>query len=102
MDSSGAQSWTVLEAILFLSVYSIASYVQPQGYFGLGFELRKNDTMRLRNQNWKLQSWKISWGAEGRGKKGGFLKIQCVGTDLVWFIEEASKRSSPESRVSYS
>lgn len=37
-------------------------------------------------------------GAEG----GGLLRIECAGTDLVWFIEEISERSSPESHVSCS
>lgn len=36
------------------------------------------------------------------GREGGLLKIQCAGTDLVWFIEEVPERSSPESRVSCS
>lgn len=96
---SKGQSWTALEpgqASLFLSAYSISSHVQPQGYSRACVGLRKNGTVRF--SNLKLQSQRLNWGTGRRG----LLRTQYAGTHLVWFIEEVSKRSSPESHVSCS
>lgn len=66
----------------------------PKDTLGIRFGLQTNDTVRV-------YGLKVNT-AVLEAKLGGGSRGHTAGTDLVWFIAEASKRSSPESRVSYS